>query len=293
MVRRIAFLSLTLLVSGCLLNGNEKPPAKLTTPFNGSVTLMDVTGVSDKGSIAYQAEISAHFTSKEPEKPALVRRYPLTLDSSNRQVQCQLFSESETRKSSEEIDKGISVGALFLGTPTSSQEIEIPQVSSGNYQKELLPHFSPGIYLLRAAGLGEKKAFHIDFSMPEELREPRVNEHGLEEGPAVIQKSSDFFLELEPATAPNDFNIIEISLLTAQEKEQRVLVCGVLESQLEMVNGKTQLKIPAAQLSGLFATPQGVIQILRVNAVSGVINNGPALRVDGLRAWVWPSLVAE
>lgn len=293
MVGRILLAGLMLILSGCILNGYEKPPAKLTSSYSGSVSLLDITGVSEEGKIVNQAEITAKFKTKQSSRIQGVRRFPWELDPGVRQIQCQLFTADKQVKVREETEKGLSVGSLFLGTPTSSQEIEIPELQEGFYRRELLPHFSPGIYLLRAEGQKQKDAFRIDFSMPEELREPKVNGHGLEEGPAVIQKSTDFLLEIEPATAPNDLNIIEMSLITQNDTEERVLVCGVLESQLEAVNGKTQMKVPAAQLSGLLATPSGAIQILRVNALGGVIQNGPTLRLEGIRAWVWPSLVAE
>ena len=293
MIGKVLLGLLILILSGCILNGYEKPPAKLTSAFSGAISLVDVTGVSEEGEVVHQANISGRFQTHEKPKPQGIRRFPLNLQKGTRAVQCQLFTSENGGDSRAEVEKGLSVGPLFLGTPTSSQEIQIPEVQQGIYQKELLPHYSPGIYLLRAQGVAQKNAFQIDFSMPEELREPKVNSHGLLEGPAVVQKSADFLLEIEPATAPNDLNIIEMSLITQTPTEERVLVCGALESQLETVNGKTQMKVPSAQLSGLLATPSGAIQILRVNALGGVVQNGPTLTLEGLRAWVWPSLVAE
>lgn len=290
MIYHLVLGLLCLTLSGCLLKPYEKPPAKQETPFNGAVSLVDLSTLSSKGELIGQAQISAQFakTNQTPSSQS-IRRFPLDLDRNNRAIQCQLVSNRVTEASSQPV----SVGRLVMGTPTSSQAIEIPEISTGIYKKELLPHFAPGIYFLSALGKEKAPSFSVDFSMPEEVRAVRVNGHGLEEGPAVIQKSVDFLLEADPVTAPNDMNILEMVLITQNEKEERTLVCGALESSLEVINSKTQMIIPTAQMSGLFASPNAVIQIFRVNSVGGVLSNGPSLRVEGLRAWSWPSLVAE
>ncbi|MFM8269786.1 MAG: hypothetical protein ACKN9V_06305 [Pseudomonadota bacterium] len=290
MIYQVLLGLLALTVSGCLLKPFEKPPAKQETPFNGSISLVDLSTLSNKGELVGEAQITAQFVKPALNpSPSQVRPFPLELDKNNRAIQCQLIS----RDGGKENSQPISVGRLVMGTPTSSQGIEIPEISTGVYQKELLPHFAPGIYFLSAFSKDGKPAFNVDFSMPEEVRGVRVNGHGLEEGPAVVQKSTDGLLEIDPATAPNDMNILEMVLITNRENQQRALVCGALESTLEIINSKTQLPIPTAQMSGLFASADAVIQIFRVNSVGGVISGGPSLRVEGLRAWSWPSLVAE
>jgi hypothetical protein len=282
---------LVISVSGCLLKPYEKPPAKQETPFAGSVSLVDLSTLSNKGELIGEAEISAQFVkpNQSPSPSSSIRQFPIEIDKNNRAVQCQLVS----RRIQAESPKPVSVGRLVMGTPTSNQKIEIPEISTGVYQKDLLPHFAPGIYFLSALGKETAQSFSVDFSMPEEVRAVRVNDHGLEEGPAVIQKSTDFLLELDPVTAPNDMNILEMVLITQNENQQRALVCGALESGLEIINSKTQMLIPSAQMSGLFASAEAVIQVFRVNSIGGVISGGPSLRIEGLRAWSWPSLVAE
>lgn len=290
MIYRVVQILLALTVSGCLLKPYEKPPAKQEAPFKGTVSLVDLSTLSNKGELIGEAQIKAQFvkTTGIPSTPA-IRPYPMELDKANRSIQCQLISNKLLREAVEPV----SIGKLMMGTPTSSQAIEIPEVSTGVYQKDLLPHFAPGIYFLKLIGKDSTPSFSVDFSMPEEVRGVRVNYHALEEGPAVVQKSSDCVIELDSVTAPNDMNILEMVLITRNEGQERALVCGVLESNLELINGKTQLVIPAAQMSGLFASAEAVIQIFRLNSVSGVLNGGPSLRVEGLRAWAWPSLVAE
>ncbi|NBX75528.1 MAG: hypothetical protein EBQ92_03165 [Proteobacteria bacterium] len=291
-MRNYLFLGLLVfLTSGCLLKPYEKPPAKQETPFSGAVSLVDLSTLSNKGELIGEAQISAQFVKpNESPSPSLsIRRFPLDIDKNNRAIQCQLISN----RIQAEPPKPVSVGKLEMGTPTSSQKIEIPEVSTGMYQKDLLPHFAPGIYFLSALGKEKSQSFSVDFSMPEEVRAVRVNDHGLEEGPAIIQKSADFLLEVDPVTAPNDMNILEMVLITQNENQQRALVCGALESGLEVINSKTQMVIPSAQMSGLYASAEAVLQVFRVNSVGGVISGGPSLRIEGLRAWSWPSLVAE
>ena len=280
-----------LAVSGCLLKPYEKPPAKQETPFTGAVSLVDLSTLSNKGELIGEAQISAQFNKQgQTPSPSLsVRRFPIEIDKNNRAIQCQLVNRSVEAEPAQPI----SVGRLVMGTPTSNQKIEIPEVNTGVYKKELLPHFAPGIYFLSALGKESSQSFSVDFSMPEEVRAVRVNNHGLEEGPAVIQKSTDCLLEIDPVTAPNDMNIIEMVLITQNGNEQRALVCGALESSLEIINSKTQMVIPSAQMSGLFASAEAVLQVFRVNSIGGVISGGPSLRIEGLRAWSWPSLVAE
>lgn len=290
MIYRLGLGLLALSLSGCLLKPYEKPPAKQETPFTGSVSLVDLSTLSNKGELIGEAEISAQFVkSGQSSVQSRIYRFPFDLDRSNRSVQCQLISE---RVSADPV-LPVSVGKLVMGTPTSSQAIEIPELSTGVYQKDLLPHFAPGIYFLSAQGKEKNSSFSVDFSMPEEVRGVRVNGHGLEEGPAVVQKSTDSLLEIDPVTAPNDMNILEMVLITYNGDQRRALVCGALESTLELINSKTQMLIPSAQMSGLFASADAVIQIFRVNSVGGVLSGGPSLRVEGLRAWSWPSLVAE
>jgi len=262
----------------------------MESPFTGAISLVDLSTVSNKGELIGEAEIKAQFVkSPGTARGSSIRLYPLDVDKENRSIQCQLVSQRAQREEKE----FVSVGKLLMGTPTSSQAIEIPEVSTGVHQKDLLPHFAPGIYFLKLIGKEAAYSFSVDFSMPEEVRAVRVNEHGLEEGPAVVQKSTDCLIELDPVTAPNDMNILEMVLITRNGNEERVLVCGALESNLEVINGKTQLLIPSAQMSGLFASAEAAIQIFRVNSVSGMIDSGPRLRVEGVRAWAWPSLVAE
>ena len=273
---------------GCIPNPYEKPPQKQKTPFSGSISLMDMASPANSGGISYQAQITAQFTKSSRDLASLRR-------AQYQSVQCQLISSTEegNKPNPTPPPQKISVGNLYLGTPTSATVIPITEKAAGVYESGLTAQFAPGLYLLKAEGKESVKPFMVEFSMPEELRGIKVNEHSLEEGPAVIQKSADLLIEFDPPTAPNDLNIMEVFIQTVQGKEQRLLVCGALESQLEKSNGKTQFKIPSAQLSGLLATPEGVFELVRVNAASGTLSSGPTLRLDGSRVWLWPGLVAE
>lgn len=287
-------LSFVFILSGCFLNRYEKPPTLHKIPFQGFISLVDVSSLSAEGKFIDEARVSASFTDlSAPEKLALsYRGVSLIQPQRHRGLQCQIVSNSTYSISEEELTP-ISVGEFSLGTLVSGQVISIPEVEIGRYEKALAPHFAPGIYFARSSGSKAIPGFAVEFAMPEEIRGVEVNEHSLSEGPAIFQKSETNLLELAPPTAPNDLNIVEIVLITRQDKEERTLVCGVFEDELELVEGKQQLEIPAAQMSGLYAAPDGVLEIIRLNTISGVVQNGPALRVEGLRAWVWPSWVAE
>jgi len=292
-------LSLSLLVgvglvlAGCVLDGKQKPPQKQNSSFAGSVSLTDISTLDQDGGMAYRANISAKFQADPTVLPSERRRLPFAVDKDSRGFKCQLI----TRLNSEEkpADKWVpvSVGKLVLGTMTSSKDIEILEDESHSYYKELLPRFAPGLYFIASEGKKPFRPFQVEFSMPEEIRAVRVNEHGLEEGPAIVQKSAPLSLEWDPATAPNDMNIIEMYLITQQGEEQRMLACGALESNLAVENGKVRVEVAAPQMSGLFATTEAALELLRVNEIAGSLANGPTMRLDGIRAWAWPSLVAE
>ncbi|NBW98460.1 hypothetical protein EBR03_02695 [bacterium] len=286
-------MGLLFLTAGCVLNGYEKPPQKLKTPYVGAVSLVDLSTVSEKGEYQYEAQITASFSKTQQRTAEAIRRANIQIDPAFRGIQCQLTSETQVQKGSE-TSVPVSVGPLELRTVTASNGLLIPEISPGVYQKMLLPHFAAGLYFLKASGLKDQTpSFAVEFSMPEEVRNVRVNGHGLEEGPAVVQKSADCSIEIDPPTMPSDMNIIEVLVLTEQNQQKRILACGILESQLEQINGKEQLMIPTAQLAGLYASPSAVIEVLRVNALSGTVASGPQLRLDGIRAWLWPALVAE
>lgn len=278
----------TSFISGCIPNPYEKPPQKQKTPFNGVVSLTDLASPGEKGGVAYEANITAQFTKTNRDLDSLRR-------SQYRATQCQLISSTtdSNKPDTSTPPTNVSVGSLSLGTPTSSSQINILEKSPGVYEAQLNSQFAPGLYVLKSEGKNDIKPFMVQFSMPEEIRGIKINEHALDEGPAVIQKSADLLIELDPPTAPNDLNILEVLIQTVQNKEERLLVCGALENQLEISNGKVQMKIPSAQLSGLFATPKGIVELVRVNAASGTLTNGPSLRLDGSRVWLWPGLVAE
>lgn len=273
----------SIILGGCIPTPYEKAPSVQSSSLKGSVSLVDLTMPGENGGLSYQAQITAQFNTTALKPSQVDRNY--------RGIQCQLIASR--RAGSPNSTKKISVGSLFLGTPTSTSQITIPEISEGVYEKALLPHFAPGIYFIRANGKDSVKSFGVEFSMPEEVRGVRVNQHGLEEGPAVIQKTSDLLLEVDPVTAPNDMNIIELFISSKEGDKERILVCGALENQLEIINGKTQFVVPSAQLSGLFPTTEAVIEVLRVNALGGTLAGGLSLSLEGTRAWLWPSLIAE
>jgi len=283
-MKNMVLALLSVCLSGCLLNRYEKPPALQKIPFSGFISLTDISSYSSENGIVDEAKISAKFQKTEDS-----RKFSL-IPEKGRGLQCQL-TDRENSKPAPLLP--VSVGSLSLGTLVSGHGIEIPEVEPGTYQKSLAPHFAPGIYFIRAKGTDKNPAFAAEFSMPEEIRGIRVNGHGLEEGPAIFQKSEDTLVELDPPTAPNDMNIIEFILISQTSEEERALVCAVYEKELEVVNGKQRLEVPSVQLGALSATPNGVLEILRLNMVSGVLQNGPGLRIEGIRAWLWPGWIAE
>lgn len=282
-----------LVLSGCVLDGKQKPPQKQNTSFAGSVSLTDISTVAQDGGMAYQANIAAKFQADPNILPAERRRLPFSVTRQDRGFKCQLITRQIREEKAADKWVPVSVGKLVLGTMTSSKEIEIGEDESHSYYKELLPRFAPGLYFIASEGKKPFRPFQVEFSMPEEIRSVRVNEHGLEEGPAIVQKSTPLSVEWDSATAPNDMNIIEMYLITQQGEEQRMLACGALESNLTVEGGKVRVEVAAPQMSGLFATPDAAFELLRVNEISGSLTNGPSLRLDGIRAWAWPSLVAE
>ncbi|NDC23649.1 MAG: hypothetical protein EB078_01610 [Proteobacteria bacterium] len=286
-------LGLLLGITGCVLDGKEKPPQKQNASYAGVVNLTDISTVASDNGMAYQADISARFQADPLLAPRGMRRFPVAFSREKKGFQCQLVTNSAKQARDTSSWVPVSVGKLVLGTMTSSKQIEIIEGDNHSYFKELMPRFAPGLYFIAAEGKGKLKPFQVEFVMPEELRGPRVNEHHLEEGPAIIQKSSPLVVEWDAPTAPNDMNLVELYIVTRQGQEERTLACGVVESQLEAVGGKVRVEIPAPQMSGLFATPEGVVELLRVNELAGTVTNGPSLRLDGVRAWVWPGLVAE
>lgn len=282
-----------ILLGGCVLDRHEPPPSLQSIPFFGSVSLIDISSMDSKGELTNQAKIEAEFNKKEesPSQDRSMRFKNLVLPVSQRGLQCQVISRMVAQEQPEA--KPYSVGELVLGTLVSGQSIRVPEIEVGHYEKALSPHFAPGIYFMQALGLQKGDGFRVEFSMPEEIRGISINEHSLEEGPAIFQKSESTILEVDLPTAPNDMNILELILITQNGSEERVLVCAIYENELEVINGKQRMEIPAAQLSSLFATPQGVMELLRINAISGLVANGPSMRIEGVRAWVWPSWVAE
>jgi hypothetical protein len=280
-------------LGGCVLDRHEPPPSLQTIPFSGSASLVDISTLDSDGQITNQAKIKAEFNKKgsSSSQSYAVRFRNQVMPVSERGVQCQVISRSTADEQAEE--KPYSVGELFLGTLVSGQAIPVPEIELGRYEKALSPHFAPGIYFMQAQGLQKGDSFRVEFSMPEEIRGISINEHSLQEGPAIFQKSEPTIVEVDAPTAPNDMNILELILITQNGYEERALVCAVYENELEVIDGKQRMEIPAAQLSGLFATPQGVMELLRINVISGLVTNGPSLRIEGVRAWVWPSWVAE
>lgn len=293
-MRRLFLIVVPFFLSGCVLDRHEAPPTLQASPYSGNISLIDLSGLDSESKIASEAKVRAQFSRKTelPNENLSSRFKHAFLPIPQRGVQCQVISRAISQKTLSK-EKPFSVGELSLGTLVSGQAISVPEVELGHYEKALSPHFAPGIYFMQARGNEVVGGFRVEFAMPEEIRGITINDHGLEEGPAIFQKSEPTLLEVDPPTAPNDMNILELILITQNEEEERALVCAVYENELEMVNGKQKLEVPSAQLSGLFATPQAVMEILRINVISGIVPNGPSLRIEGVRAWVWPSWVAE
>lgn len=293
-MKHLFLILVSFVLSGCVLDRHEAPPTLQGSPYSGSISLIDLSSLDSESKIISEAKIKAQFSRKSelPNENSSFRVKHVFLPTPERGVQCQVISRVVPKMAPLE-EKPFSVGELSLGTLVSGQAISVPEVELGRYEKALSPHFAPGIYFMQARGNQDVSGFRVEFAMPEEIRGISINDHGLEEGPAIFQKSEPTLLEVDPPTAPNDMNILELILITQNEAEERALVCAVYENELEMVNGKQKLEIPSAQLSGLFATPQAVMELLRINVISGIVQNGPSLRVEGVRAWVWPSWVAE
>jgi hypothetical protein len=235
------------------------------------------------------ASISAQFQRSTTAQTATVRgvlhqMHSRALTTDKRSLQCDTQTLERGGSQSRNGGNFVSVGAVGFGPALQTSLIELEASQNFVYSANLDPGVPAGAYVLAAGGTEEIPAFQELLSMPEEVRNLRIDGYEFGDPAWLMRRDEPTEFSWRAPSVPNEDNVIFVDVVARTDSQEFIVSCAGYESAMSKDKGFHDWTLGSGWLSDIPEEAQTTLFFIRAH-LRKTVSDTSETRLQGLRTF--------